>query len=392
MTTPIESPISIEKLKSVKKIIVHGDLCADGRGSALILAQVYPNVPIQFVGYNTLDHINMVPEEGLLFCDFSPHKDNWEAFLEAGTIVLDHHEGISEAVKKFQAKGLGIYAHNKDAAWANYSGAMLAYHFAALPLLKNDSNLGALNDIANLCGIRDTWRKDSDLWVPACETTMAISNLPESYVLDQKTSIQDKLSFFKFLGKFQYEKQLDAAKHTLSKAYHFTSEKGTKVCLFSGTGLSSDVAEIADADLVIGYSLAATEANSDGTQNITLTLSTRTRKSFPCMCLAQYFGGNGHPSAAGCKITGKIGDLEPYSKIMSMVNEFEVFFEDTKNMCNSVLGGMTLNLSFSDGGANADPKRQLEVVRSTVSIAKMCRVAYDVDEEKLFVRLYKPTE
>lgn len=308
---------TVSNISKVQKIIVHGDLCADGRGSALILKEALPNASIVFVGYGTTEHTSLKPEENMLFCDFSPHRDNWEAFLEAGAIVLDHHKGASDIVQKFEDKGLGIYADNESLP--GVSGASLAYH-AVRPLLAVESQ--PLETLATLCGIRDTWVKGSPLWMVATELATALSYFPQSYVMNDDP-IAQKLALFQEIGKLQVQKHQESVLNALSKAFYFESQRGTKAVIISGTSLTSDASDIAEADLLIGFSFSALGEVGSENQSITLSLSTRSRKGYPCMELAQHYGGGGHPQAAGCKVPLSLTDSNPYAKIVQMVDSFE---------------------------------------------------------------------
>src|SRR5690606_11394183 len=103
--------LSVKKLSNVKKIITHGNGCPDGKASAMLLNKAYGGlIPIEFISHGSAEYYNLIPEEGMLFCDFSPPSDSWEYFLSAGAIVLDHHKGTEGIVKHFVNKGLGVFA------------------------------------------------------------------------------------------------------------------------------------------------------------------------------------------------------------------------------------------------------------------------------------------
>jgi hypothetical protein len=133
--------MNVEILKNVRKLIVHGP-CADGRASALILRDALPEREILHVQYSTPEHKALVPEPGVLFCDFSPWVERVEGqmtaagrelaqrWVDAGAIVLDHHTGTADLVAMFGERG--VFADVKTGP--GVSGAMLAFREVWQPL------------------------------------------------------------------------------------------------------------------------------------------------------------------------------------------------------------------------------------------------------------------
>jgi len=116
--------IEIDKIRAVNHILVH-DNCSDGTASAMILRNVLPNVKVTFMQYETEAHKTLDPEPGQLFCDLSPHRDRYKAFLEAGAIVLDHHKTAKGVVMPFVEAGLGAFGD--EIANPGVCGAVLAF-------------------------------------------------------------------------------------------------------------------------------------------------------------------------------------------------------------------------------------------------------------------------
>jgi oligoribonuclease NrnB/cAMP/cGMP phosphodiesterase (DHH superfamily) len=287
-------PIPTERLKAVKKIITHGGKCPDGKASAMILKKAYEavglNPEIQFVVHGTKEHSDLKPEPGLLFCDFCVPEENWEAFVEAGTLVLDHHKGVKSIGMAFSAAGQGAFADETE--HPGVSGATLAYEYVFKPLALTDG--GHVAPLARLAGVRDTWQKKDPDWQAACEQAEALAWWPNEHLLDPKADWTNILA----LGPVLWEKKLDTAAKVAERAYHFVTKEGTHVALFQGMRMSSDASEAlgADVDLAIGYDLLF----EDGA--FKMGFSTRSRATYDCKALAQAHGGGGHTRAAGFNV------------------------------------------------------------------------------------------
>jgi len=119
--------MNIDHMKNIKKLICHGPNCADGKASALILHDALPEAEIVFCNYGTPEYKALTPEPGVLFCDFSPYVEREQgpkdppmtaygralaqAWVDAGTIVLDHHKGCADLVALFGDRG--VFADEK---------------------------------------------------------------------------------------------------------------------------------------------------------------------------------------------------------------------------------------------------------------------------------------
>ena len=116
--------IEIDKIRAVDHILVHEN-CSDGTASAMILKDVLPYAKITFMQYETEAHKTLEPEPGQLFCDLSPHRDRYKAFLDAGAIVLDHHKTAKGVVMPFVEAGLGAFGD--EITDPGVCGAVLAF-------------------------------------------------------------------------------------------------------------------------------------------------------------------------------------------------------------------------------------------------------------------------
>lgn len=321
-TSPVE-PL-VKRLKAVNKIIVHGGKCPDGKASAMILRQAYGDqVPIEFVNHGR-EKDALVPEPGMLFCDISPEK-NWEAFLEAGALVLDHHKGVKHICQAFVEAGQGAFADEVE--HPGVSGATLAYEYVFKPLmleeipsLMDSIDTGSVCELGRLAGVRDTWRTKHPEWLEACKRAEAVSWWPNENLLDAEAT--DWASMFE-IGDVLWQKKLKTAEKVGEKAFRFTSVQGTRVALFQGMRLSSDVAEYLDhdpvgVDLIVGYDLFV----EDGI--LKQGFSTRSHTGYDCKAMAQAHGGGGHTAAAGFTVPLTMSrSPNPYKVVETVINSYQ---------------------------------------------------------------------
>lgn len=169
-------------LKQVKKIVVHTP-CIDGLVSAMLALEALPQAEVIFCSYGTQQK-ELECEPGMLFIDFTPDPERVGQYVEAGTIVLDHHVHAKELVARFGANG--VYSDEPGV-----SGAVLAFRYVWLPTLtagwsrpgRQDLDFDA-GRLATLVGIRDTWFKASEDWVRALEMHAILEAFPREYWLD----------------------------------------------------------------------------------------------------------------------------------------------------------------------------------------------------------------
>jgi hypothetical protein len=304
-------PLPIDKLRAVKKIIVHKS-CADGMASAVILHDVLPDAEIRFILYNTPEHTAMEPEEGLLICNFSPpgvnrseamdleakaeiEREIGERYAAAGTMLLDHHRQAKDIVMGFG--DMGVFADEIERP--GIAGANLAYEEVWIPLCGERDSYEQHNveTIARLSGIRDTWRRNDPEWKPACYLAEAFRFFPaESWIDKSDTFSQIHQSWWaerRIMGKTLFERTEKAVKRAIENSWRFTTPLGTRVVMFSGTRLSSDAAELLheDADFVVGFDYMGVTDN----QTASLVYSTRSHTGYDCGAFCKAHGACSKP-------------------------------------------------------------------------------------------------
>ena len=219
--------IPLDTLRAINHVVVHND--ADGIASAMIFKDVLPTVRVSVVAYDSPEHKEMPAEPGMAFCDFSPYIDRYPKFVEAGAIVLDHHDTQKPIVEAFGE--LGVYGENDKTE----AGAYLAYREVWLPLmserwrarqieglghpspnpmnLRYDTLRERVEEFALLTSIRDTWKTKHPQWRKACEQSEALHFWPEEKLLSGIPSEEwDQLLH---LGPMLFERKLKAAQRCI---------------------------------------------------------------------------------------------------------------------------------------------------------------------------------
>ncbi len=328
----------LEKVKAVKRIIVH-DNCPDGMASAILLKDAfYPNnIPIEFVQYGTKAFEALQPEPGTLYADFSPpiktkknletgayyidpdpaNLEKLQAFVNAGVLILDHHETAKPIVEAFGENG--IFGSNSDSE----SGATLSYKNVWAPLRGNLVIQDQFaREFSRIAGIRDTWQRTHADWRTSCCQAQVLKFIPkERWLSKSLTEIASSWdSDYAWLGQMLQEKLEHTIKKISDKAYKFTTDRGTRVFVFEGVSKSSDVAEALHdtVDFVVAFNY---EVEGDRKKMI---LSTRSHTFYDCAAFAANHGGGGHVPAAGCNMTVLPYTLNPYALIEALVKSWEI--------------------------------------------------------------------
>lgn len=319
--------ISTEKLKAVKTLVCHGPGCADGVASAMLLKDALAdNDPeIIFCQYGKQQQ-ELEVKPGMLFCDFSPHKDQVQAHIDAGTIVLDHHKWTKEVVEAFGDNG--VFADEADDP--GVSGAVLAFREVWEPLCGQvrEGMTQRAKDFAELAGVYDTWQTQDSRWMQGRVQERTLRNFGTKELLsksDPFADVPDSQRWWSeklLVGQALIDK-LDAdVAGALKGAYRYNTSKGTRVIIFEGTILTSIAAEVVDqaADLIVGYNYKI-----EGDDDALMMISTRSHTGYDCMKLCGEFGGGGHSAAAGFSKTWKVkdGDKDPYSVVKAFVQQHE---------------------------------------------------------------------
>ena len=318
--------LDLDHLKQVKRIITH-ETCADGMASAMILKHVYPDITPEFVQYGTKKQEELEATPGMLFCDFSPHKDRVKDFLDAEAIVLDHHFRNKGAIDPFVEAGLGEFGDEKTQP--GVCGAVLAYRHVWAPLASerfaNFSDIRhVVEDFAKVAGIRDTWQKEDPRWKEACEQGEALRFWPPEELLMNRSLTQNapyKWAEKIAIGKLLFQDHLDYIDKCVGDAYRFTSKKGTGVVIFQGLRASSDAAEKIDQDanLVVGFAVKMQDGKP------VCIYSTRSHTGFDCGTFCEKHGGGGHTAAAGFKWTLEDDDPSPFFLFQRILDRYELF-------------------------------------------------------------------
>lgn len=317
-----------EVLNKVKKIVAHKN-CPDGIASAMILKDILSNAEVQFIQYNTDEHRNLVAEPGLLFCDFTPDPARIQQFVDAGTIVLDHHKGGKGIVEQFGE--LGVFADEK--LEPGVSGALLAYREVYLPLFGPDT---LVEDFARLAGIRDTWQTSSPFWNDSCEQASWLMFFGEDLCLEapifpRGLNAESKWEFRQEIGKMMFADHMRKIAKTVNGAF-LTSIQGLRVAIHQGVNHTSDATEMlgeeSKVDVLVGFSYFAEGQTTREPwspqfgDNLKMVCSCRTRTSFDVSKLAKFYGGGGHTKAAGFTLPVEGAHSNPYTRILELIENY----------------------------------------------------------------------
>lgn len=294
--------IPLDKLQAIKHIISHKN-CSDGKAAAMILHDCLPDATVEFIQYDTKEHKELVPCEGMIFADLSPDPKRVAQFVEVGAIVLDHHSKQKSIVDAFGP--LGVYANTEKAP--GRGGATLAYQEVWLPIMQDKDKRGllangivgrqkAVDELATLAGIRDTWVRNHPRFVESSKQNEALSFWPWEHLKDLTPhQWADKL----IIGDLQYDKKQKHARQCADNSHRFVTAKGTKVVVFEGVRPTSDAAEYlhTEVDLVIGFAMYPDEGRGG---QLVLRFSCRSHTGWDCGAFALSFpGGGGHDASAG---------------------------------------------------------------------------------------------
>jgi nanoRNase/pAp phosphatase (c-di-AMP/oligoRNAs hydrolase) len=147
--------ISIANLKRIQKVYYHGE-CPDGIGARTILQKYFDDV--EYIPYY-FEELKEVPSYAL-FIDCAPQAHQLKELLEKGGCIAEHHDSRLDELLELRKEhpqqilyGVGME-----------SGAFLALEI--LSLMGEPSN-GALEEVAHLLAIGDTWQKEDPGFVRA---------------------------------------------------------------------------------------------------------------------------------------------------------------------------------------------------------------------------------
>jgi hypothetical protein len=323
--------LPIDKLRAVKTLVCHRyptRPCPDGTASAIILRDVRRNAEVLFATHGPeLDRLEA--REGMLFCDIAPPAERAKEFVDAGTIVLDHHRSARSVVEQFGP--LGVYAD--EVLEPGVSGAVLAYREVWKPLafhaagiyrpLSHSCEIEAatlFERFAMLAGVRDTWERTSPWWEEACAQAEALAFWPweEWPELPFLAGSIEKMNSRLAIGPVLLKKRAAEVHRLIREAKRFTMGSGLRVAVIA-TRDTSDVAEELDqcVDLVVGFGY---EGGQFGEKMI---LSLRSHTTFDCAAFCKGHGGGGHTRAAGCSWQLVGATPQPYESIRRLIAEHQ---------------------------------------------------------------------
>ena len=305
----------IQEIESLTHLVTHAN-CSDGLASAMIFRVVKPSIKVTFVNYKSKELAELQPEPGMVFCDFCPPFDRLREFVNVGAYCLDHHKEAKDDILAFGERG--IFADEN--LQPGVSGAVLAYDHIFEPWFKGATGNTLVQDFATKVGVRDTWVRNSPLWEASQEQHQLLSFFPYQAWLGEEGSIPiippsvPNIT----IGQVLHERSLKSVKSAIAKA-QFIEVLGRKFCIMASLA-TSDVAEELDGqvDAVFGF---AYDVGPEG--KIQMRISLRSHSDLNVGALAKKrFGGGGHTRASGLEIQVSPEDLNPYSVIGKIIQEW----------------------------------------------------------------------
>lgn len=314
--------ISIDQLKAVTQIITHAN-CADGFASAVILRAAYDgiNLPVRFMVHGSQEFETLKAEPGMLFCDLAPPAARACDFMEAGSLVLDHHKSAREICERFESIDQGIFADEFNPEDAGHSGAWLAWKHVHLPLKGNDEHV---RSFAELASVRDTWQTQDARWRASCIQAEALKFFGEKILAIPILHEDSAMAHIEQIG----ELLLDKRKESVAKSVQWMERALTaeyRVAIIHNYDDISDAAEAIgdEADVVAAFGYR----NDRGV--LKLNVSLRSRGEFDCGKCAKSWGGGGHKNAAGFTLSNEsvlasgMVKMSPHDAILDVIRNFE---------------------------------------------------------------------
>lgn len=301
------------RLQAVRTCIVH-DNCSDGIAAAIILHDVLPDAEIRFMQYNTAEHEQLPATPGLLFCDFSPPPARIAEFGAVGTMVLDHHRTVKDAVLSLGPDG--VYADEPGV-----SGATLAYRHVWEPLLgRVDGGFVKLRvqHLAQLIGLWDTWQTSAPEW-PAAR---ALHEVLKFYHWDywRQPLYRHDWAALEQLGQHLVQRRDHQVRRMRDGAFVTTSTHGVKVLMVQGVTQISELSELvgSEADVVVGFLYLCEHGQSR------LIFTCRSHTTVDVGALSTFHGGGGHARSAGFTLPLRAGDdPNPYQHFLACLDAYQ---------------------------------------------------------------------
>lgn len=268
-------------------IVAHAN-CADGIASAMILHRAYPDMGVIFAQYGE-PSLEELPVGAYLFCDITPPRSRAQAFVDAGSAVLDHHHHARDIVEMFGDRGM--YSGEPG-----ISGAVLACHHASASL--GIDNYADAHRLSRLVGIRDTWLTGHGSWRDACAVSEALRFFGASFFLLRE-------------GEFVRPNEMEVG-HILVQKTHLRASRAARqanmqevsdvrLAIIPDGSLSSDAAEFirtTDEDIPARSADALAAFTIKPDHSVVWSLRSL-RDGVDVGAFAKERGGGGHVKAAG---------------------------------------------------------------------------------------------
>lgn len=316
--------IPLDVLRAVRTIVTHAN-CADGTATALILHHALPDAEVVVLAHGSPELASFPAAPGQLWCDIAPPAARVAEFVEAGAIVLDHHKTARPVVEAFGERG--VFADEEREP--GVSGAVLAFREVWRHIEQDyvreitHANAVAVERLATLAGVRDTWQRDDSRWPEACAQAEALRFWPwEHWARLEPYSWPGLLK----IGTVLLERKALDVDRAIRSARRFNVEILRVVC-FQGVNETSDAAEKLgdEADLVVGF-VYDWPAGQSAPETARVQFSLRSRGSFDCASFARMYGGGGHSRAAGFHCHGgNTGVMNPFFLIERLLSAHLAF-------------------------------------------------------------------
>lgn len=292
----------LRKLASARRVYYHGG-CPDGIIAREFLKQYLGNENVH------LEYIPISPSQKLevtehsAFIDVTPLPEQFEDFLRAGAIIMDHHNSMKPLFEQFEATYpnqllFGETAEGESGAWLAYSVVMETYsHVPSYPPSKETADHWAL--VARMIAVGDCWIKEDPMFEKARYLGQHVALIGNDYESGIPTPefIQHAIQF----GELKSKEVKRLADHVM-----FRDICGIRVGFTNQTKDISDLSEILrshyGANLVVGW-----QQQRKKMDNLPMEVTTFSFRSDECIdvgAFAKFLSsrGGGHARAAGAMI------------------------------------------------------------------------------------------
>ena len=310
----------INKLKTCKRVYFHSN-CPDGIISRNFLQYLRSRGMNDFTGVEYHAHNpgkSAEVVEGAVFVDLSPIPEQYEEFLEAGAVILDHHNTVLPLFEKFKDKYpdqlvFGETDKTESGAWLVYKCLdrwMQTTNFVS-------RNTAHFKVIAKMIAIGDCWDKSSP---EAFENARSLGKYIGLYGNDYA-----EIPGGEFINRSQEYGRLtrDNTART-AKSFIRRTHCDLEVLFYNTREGISDLAEVArekyGADLVVSWYQQCVKNDGEVT-----SFSLRSNDNFDCGKFAKLFeGGGGHKRAAGFQVPGLVDGIDFIFKALGRINVLHV--------------------------------------------------------------------